>query len=166
MPTQRIVSRFDGRTLYECEAESLLEALHRAVKGGANLSRADLSGLNLFGAYLSRANLSRVNLSGADLSGVNLSRVNLSRANLSGANLSGATIDWTSYDVVAELLRRAAGDSVDRRMLAGLVLVSRDWCWKKFLAIEHPERGWALGALRGYVREGDNAPDALKEEVA
>jgi len=51
---QKIVSRFDGHTLYECEAETLLLALQQAVKdranlAGANLDRANLAGANLAG---------------------------------------------------------------------------------------------------------------------
>jgi hypothetical protein len=48
----QIKSRFGDRVLYECEAESMLSALQKAVMAGANLSRA-----NLYGADLSRANL-------------------------------------------------------------------------------------------------------------
>ena len=86
------------------------------------------------------------------------------RANLFGADLSGAAINWNSHDLIAELLRQAAGESWQRRALAGLILVSRDWCWKEFLALEHPEQEWALDVLRGYVREGDGAPDFLQEK--
>ena len=74
MPIQKIISRFDGRTLYECEADSLLAALQQAVKAGANLYRANLSGADLY----------RANLSGANLYGADLYRANLSRANLYG----------------------------------------------------------------------------------
>lgn len=49
---QKITSRFGGITLYECEADSLLEALQKAVK-----ARANLTGANLTRAYLTRANL-------------------------------------------------------------------------------------------------------------
>ena len=74
---QIIRSRFDGRVLYECEADSLLLALQEAVKSGS---------------YLSGADLSRSDLSGADLSGAELSGSDLSRSNLSGADLSGKPI--------------------------------------------------------------------------
>jgi uncharacterized protein YjbI with pentapeptide repeats len=87
---QVIKSRFDGRTLYECEADSLLLALQQAAKLGANLSGAYLSGAYLSGADLLGADLSGADLSGANLSGAYLSHADLSGANLSGANLSGA----------------------------------------------------------------------------
>lgn len=53
----KIKSRFDNRTLYECEADSLLEALQQAVKSGVNLRGANLRGADLSGADLSGANL-------------------------------------------------------------------------------------------------------------
>ena len=83
----KIVSRFDGRTLYESDADSMLKVLQEAVKAGADISRADLSRANLYGADLYGANLS-----GADISGADLSRANLSNANISGADLYGADL--------------------------------------------------------------------------
>jgi len=133
-----------------------------------DLSGADLSGANLSGAYLSGANLSGANLGGANLRGANLSGANLSEANLSEAylreaNLREAALNWQSHNLLAEVLRRAADDDVPRRMLAGLILISHDWCWGKFLALNiDPElREWGLSVMRGYVQPGDNAPLAL-----
>ena len=73
----QITRRWDGAVICEVEAESVKEAVVKAVSTGANLS----------GANLSRVVLSRANLSRAVLCGANLSRAVLSRANLSGANL-------------------------------------------------------------------------------
>ena len=64
MPIQKIISRFDGRTLYECEADSLMTAMQKAVKAGVNLAQACLAR-----AYLARANLAGANLAGANLAG-------------------------------------------------------------------------------------------------
>jgi hypothetical protein len=47
-------------------------------------------------------------------------------------------------------------------MVAGLILVSRDWCWSTFLQIDHVERDWALSTLAKYVQEGDGAPQVLQ----
>ena len=131
---------------------------------GLDLSGADLRGANLRWANLSGAYLRWANLSEANLSGANLSGADLSGADLSGADLSGATINWQSHDLIAVILRRAAADDVQRRMLAGLILISRDWCWEKFLALEiDPDvRQWALTELRQWVKAGDGAPEALK----
>jgi len=72
MMLQKITSRFGGITLYECEADSLLEALQKAVKARANLDGADLTRANLTGANLTRANLDGADLYGANLYGANL----------------------------------------------------------------------------------------------
>ena len=115
--------------------------------------RIDLRDANLSGAYLREAYLRWADLSGADLSG----------ADLREAGLSGAKFNWQSHDLLAEALRRAAGHDVQRRMLAGLLLISRDWCWDVFLAapIDPALREWGLSVLRGYVQPGDDAPEAL-----
>ena len=96
--------------------------------------------------------------------GANLTGADLSGAFLRGADLSGAEVSWQSHDMIAEILRRAAGANPARRMLAGLVLISRDWCWDEFLAldIDSELRRWALDELRQWVRPGDNAPEILK----
>ena len=158
MNTQKIVSRFDGRIIYECEAETLLLALQQAVRSGANLS-----GANLYCVDLSGANLSGANLSGANLSGANLYCVDLSGANLYGVDLSGAKINWNSHALIGELLRRDAGEDANRRCLAGGITISTDWCWKKMLSIDHPEKEWAIRTLIPWIKEGDNAPSILRE---
>ena len=133
MNTQKIVSRFDGRIIYECEAETLLLALQQAVRSGANLS------------------------------GANLYCVDLSGANLYGVDLSGAKINWNSHALIGELLRRDAGEDANRRCLAGGITISTDWCWKKMLSIDHPEKEWAIRTLIPWIKEGDNAPSILRE---
>ena len=122
----KITCRFDGRTLYECEADTMLAALQQAVKSGAYLC----------GAYLC------------------------------GANLRGAKINWQSHDIIAEILLRAAGHDVQKRMVAGLILVSPDWCWDKFLSIESELRDWSITTLQEYVQDGDNAPEILRTKKA
>jgi uncharacterized protein YjbI with pentapeptide repeats len=95
--------------------------------------------------------------------GTDLRGADLGGANLDGANLDGATINWNSHDLIAELLRRAAGDDVEKRKVAGLILVSRDWCWGDFLLLrKEPLFFWALDVLSAAVRDGDNAPDILR----
>ena len=132
--------------------------------GGAFLSGADLTGADLTGADLSGADLGGAFLHGAFLSGADLGGAFLSGAFLHGADLTGAVVSWQSHDMIAEILRRAAADNPARRMLAGLILISRDWCWDEFLAldIDSELRRWALDELRQWVRPGDNAPEILK----
>ena len=156
--------------------------LSRADLSGADLSWANLSGADLSGVSLSMANLSGVNLSGADLSwadlsGANLSRANLSRANLSGvslsmanlsgvnlsrADLSGARVAWRSHDMIAEILRRAAGDDIAKLKVAGFILIMQDKCWREFIAIRDPLTGWARSVLEGWIQEGDDLPDIAR----
>jgi hypothetical protein len=94
----KILSRFDGRVLFELECGSVKLCVEAAVKSGAsldgaNLTRANLDGANLYGASLDGANLTRANLDGANLDGANLTRASLDGANLYGASLTRASLD-------------------------------------------------------------------------
>lgn len=112
---------------------------------GANLASANLTGANLAGANLARADLTRAYLTDANLTGATLTRAYLTRANLAGANLPTA-----SHDVISEILHRAAGEDISCMMLAGLVLLKRDWCWERFaevLASRDALRIWAIQSL-------------------
>ena len=144
---------------------------------GADLRGADLSGAYLSVAYLSGAYLRGANLSGADLRGANLSHAdlrdanlshadlrdaNLSHADLRDANLSGARLNWQSHTLLGHILRVSAGPDIEKRKIAGFVLVSTDLCWKDSLAIKDPLKNWALETLAAYVKDGDNAPAVLK----
>ena len=164
------------------EAIAKVEDLHgkwrRSDEGGvradladANLAGANLTGANLTRAYLTRANLAYANLAyanltGADLTGANLAYANLAYAYLNGAILTGAKMNWQSHDLIAELLRRKAGDDPARRSLVGLILVSKDWCWNQFLALQHHEREWALGVLREYAASDADAPEVIRTKEA
>jgi len=90
---------------------------------------------------------------------------NLRGADLYGADLRGAKINWQSHAVIAEILRQAAGEDYEKRMAAGLILVSPDWCWDRFLKIELPQKEWALETLTSYVTDGDEAPSVLLARV-
>jgi len=132
----QIKHKFTESVLFEGESSSLKEAIEKAVKGGANLVRANLVGANLVGANLVRANLVRANLVRANLVranlvranlvGANLVRANLVGANLDGANLVGANLDGAnlvranldgakeyseSHDIFLELVRREKSES-------------------------------------------------------
>ena len=158
---------------YLCGADLIGADLIGAYLRVANLRGADLSGANLRGADLSGAYLRDANLCGADLHDTdlrdaNLCYVDLVGAKLGGAYLCGAKINWNSHELIAEILKRAAGDGIQKRMIAGLILVSRDWCWKKFLALNgdlKPLREWALDELAKWVTNGDNAPEVLRDRA-
>jgi uncharacterized protein YjbI with pentapeptide repeats len=156
-----IKSRFDGRTLYECEAESLLQALQEAVSRSADLRDADLRDADLRGAYLRGADLRDADLSGADLRDADLRDAYLRGADLRGADLRGAKINWNSHSLLTEILLRAAGEDIAKRMVAGLILVSRDWYWDEVLDIKHELMPWAIATLAEHVQDGDDAPAVL-----
>src|SRR5579859_5401181 len=84
--------RWDDRTLYTGEGETLSVVLVKAVAEKANLYGADLRGANLYGANLGGANLGGANLYGANLGGADLRGADLRGANLYGANLGGANL--------------------------------------------------------------------------
>jgi hypothetical protein len=109
--------------------------LRGAYLDGANLRGANLRGAYLRGAYLDGANLDGANLRGADLRGAYLRGAYLRGANLDGANLEVKIPPMASHAFWSELLLRAAGDDIHRRMVAGLVAVSTDWCWPRMLEL-------------------------------
>ena len=151
------IKKITGELLREMDCESLsCVNFSGANLSDANLYRADLSGANLYRANLSGANLYRANLSGA-----NLYRANLCRADLCRADLFGAIINWNSHDLISAILLKHASRDVEKRMIAGFILVSRNMCWKDFMIIEHKEKQWAIDTLKTYIVGGDRHPHFL-----
>ena len=108
-----IIHRWSQRVLWQGEAESVKDALVKALETGANLSGADLSGAVLRNADLSGADLSDADLRNADLRNADLRGADLSGADLSGAVLTtGETFSDYLSDVVPSLLT-AGGKSLD-----------------------------------------------------
>lgn len=168
MTTIEIKHRDTGSVLYSGEHESLREAMEAAVLAGAYLDRANLAGANLDRAYLAGAYLDRASLAGAYLDRAYLDRAylagaNLAGARLAGARLAGATLSWSSHALLSEILWCAA-DTEPRQMLAAYVGRRTDWCWDDWRTWDHPERDWAIGVLREWVRDGDDAPGWLRGE--
>ena len=110
MTKQEIRNCYTGVVIFACEADTLKEALEKAVKDGVHLSYADLSGKDLSNvdlsnadlifANLSNANLTGANLTGADLRGAKLPGTNLSNVNLSSADLTGVNFSNANFDNV------------------------------------------------------------------
>jgi hypothetical protein len=146
--------------------------LTRADLTEADLTRADLRwanlrGANLRGANLRWADLTRANLTEADLTEADLTEADLRWANLRGANLRGAEINWQSHDLVFEILLNEAGDDIEKRVLAGVIISNRQLCWEEFMKLREPivtkdQRKWVLYTLAKYVTDGDDAPKVLK----
>ena len=161
-----------GDVIARREAESLAKAVEMEK---ARLSNADLSGANLSGANLFGADLSRANLSVAYLFCANLSRANLFGADLFCANLYGITMSWTSHDLIVAKLRDWARGNTLREMALGWILLRRDGCWGdsqalNFVTCELPEpfssiREEILDELAKFVKDGDGAPDVLRERA-
>lgn len=133
------------------EANSLVEAIERAVKERAdltyadlrnaelidvNLAKADLSNADLSHANLSHANLDDVDLRGTSFSDSNLSDAIVRRSDLTGANLSGTDLRW------ANLFRSNLSDiDLSYTNLVGTVLAEvkvhgkQLWSKRPFLSI-------------------------------
>ena len=101
------------------------------------------------------------NFSGADISGLRFTR-----ADLRYCVFTGARIPWASRDVIAAILFQSAGDDADKRAFAGLVLISRDWCWDSFDACVRDGvlRDWIVDTLAPYTEGDIHTPVALKRE--
>jgi hypothetical protein len=180
--TIEIRSRWTNKVLYATEAASMREAVEKAITEGAMLDGARLDGAKLEGARLEGACFVGASFVGARLDGARLDgasfvkarlegasfvRASFVGARLEGARFVGARMNWTSHDLVAELLRRAANMDIEKRSFAGLVLISRDWCWKHFAGL--PLFGWAVGVLAPNVQRGDDVPkiflDAINDQA-
>lgn len=151
---------------------------------GANLTGANLTGARLAGAWLNCADLRNARLAGACLEGANLRGARLEGARLEGADLEdaclegadleganlyrarleGTRLNWTSHDLIAEILRQAAGKDSEKRSMAGLVLVSRDWCWKDFARnVNSKMKRWCAEVLTPFVDK--ETPEDIKQLV-
>lgn len=162
--------RADIRNAYLAGADLKGADLKGAELKGADLTGADLENADLESADLEKANLTGANLRGANLEEANLRGANLKRANLTGAFLTGAnlkniTVNWSSHDLLAEILWRAAGGNIIREMLAAFVGRKTEWCWDRRITFDHPEKQWAIDELGKWVKDGDNAPELLKGEI-
>ena len=77
---------------YDCEENTILKTLIKAVEGKKDLTGADLTGANLRGADLGGAYLGGAYLTGANLTGAYLTGAYLRGADLTGAYLRGADL--------------------------------------------------------------------------
>lgn len=136
---------------------ALVLAEHKKWFNGEDGARADLRG-----ADLRCVDLRDADLRGADLRGADFRRADLRGANFRQARLEGARLNWSSHNLLSEILRRAAGDDIEKRKVAGLIAISTDLCWGDFLALKDPLTGWALDTLRPWADE--NAPEVLKSK--
>ncbi len=114
--TIQIKNRYTEEIIFECEAESIKEAVEIAIMKKANLRKADLRKADLRKANLRKADLREANLRKADLREADLRKANLreadlwkanlSEANLSEANLSEADLNCIFYNTKVNLSQR------------------------------------------------------------
>jgi len=171
----KISSRwYQDTILWEGEADSLGDAVLRALRAGAvlrgaNLSDAVLSGADLSGADLSGADLRGADLSGADLSGADLRGADLRVANLRGAvlsvaNLRGAVLSdavLSGADLRVANLRDAVipiVENLHQRILADVEQRPESFnmrTWHNECGTSHCRAGWAihLAGAAGYALE-------------
>ncbi len=124
----------------------------------AYFNGANLNGANLFNTYFRGADLRDVNLHGANLNGADFHGTDLR-----GVNLVDARLNWQSHDLIAEILRQASGDDVEKLKIAGLVLILRDWCYRDFLRLDDSLKDWVLDTLSKCVKDDDGAPRKIRD---
>ena len=125
----------------------------------------DLRGADLRGADLRGAGLRGADLRGADLRYADLRCADLHCADLRCADLRGADLNWTQHELVAEILRNAAGDETQKLSLAGLVLICKNKCWDDFMQIEQVMalKDWWLEVFKPFFyAHPENVPKQLQ----
>lgn len=148
----QIKKNFSLKVLFETEAESMKEALEKAVKQrvdlrDANLRGAYLVGAYLGGAYLRGADLRGANLRGAYLEGADLRGADLRVAYLRGSDLGGA--DLGGAYLVGTNLRDANWDDTKKDMLEKLALMPDE--------VPYLYKAIHDGKINGSVYEGECA---------
>ena len=126
----KILNRWTNEVLWEGEAESLRDAVEKAVDTDANLTGAKLTGADLAGAKLTGADLT-----GAKLTGADITRADITRADLTGARLTDLGFE---IPVVADLDRKVAaavGDGGEHLDMGH---------WHHACGTTHCRAGWAI----------------------
>ena len=89
----KILDRFTGKILFECECENLKTCVEIAVKKKINLDYASLDYASLNYTSFDSASLNYVSFDGASLN-----YAFFDRASLDGASLDGTFLDCASFD--------------------------------------------------------------------
>ena len=154
MKSPVIIKSLNGRIIYSCSKNNILEAIEEAITLGtslkhANLSNqrlnginlsgidcsgADFSGSTLYGADLRRAHLPDTNFHGADLYGADLRNADISDSDLQHAKLYRAKLNHAS--LLGANLRYAKLDKADLSFASGLSklmgVAPGNYYWKRF----------------------------------
>lgn len=123
--------------------------LYRSVLAGASLLRASLDY-----AVLDLANLDGADLQSADLHG----------ARLNGAILTDVRMNWSSRELVAEILRQAAAEA-EHYAVVGWLMVADAWDWDAFDMLSERQAQWVFRVLAAYAKPGDTLPSQLQQAL-
>jgi uncharacterized protein YjbI with pentapeptide repeats len=136
-------ANLDRCNAYRLQASKASFIRTRAVMmdaSSSNFSEADLMDSLFTGTDFGFSDFRQANFTGCCLV----------RACITEVKLDGATIEWTSHDLIAEILRQEAGDDIEKQKIAGFILINRGKCWRDFLQIDDPLKSWALEVLSKY----------------
>jgi len=97
-----------------------------------------------------------------------LGTANLYGADLSFADLRDVTMDWNSHELIGERIRQAATQIWQKQVAAFVLAGAREdgWCWDFYR--ENMPKDWleyALNTMAPWVKDGDGAPEILRERV-
>ena len=103
------------------------------------------------------------NFEGCDFTGADFQDVELFGSKLFGSTLDNIDVGWSSHQLIAEILRQAAGDDVGKLGLAGIVYQHHHKCWDSFISMKHPDTVWALRLLAKRIKDDSTPPNLLLE---
>jgi hypothetical protein len=135
----------------------------RAELSAADLREAAFNGVDLEGAVLRAANLAgasivQSNCTDAAFDSAILEHLNTVGSTFRDASFVGASRFFQSREIVAEILRRNAGDDVERLRSIGAILLDRSRCyaqWRAAVDALGPEQlRFALRVFAAYPESG------------
>jgi uncharacterized protein YjbI with pentapeptide repeats len=106
----------------------------------------DFTNANIRDCCFRKADLERSNFSGAKLQACNTAG-----AYVYNTVLEGTMLPETSHEFMAEVLRQAAGDDIEKVKVAAYIAFNENKCWSDFLAINDPLKDWAVSVVKKYV---------------
>jgi hypothetical protein len=120
-------------------------------------------------AWESADKILHIDLRGANLSYADLHGANLSYANLYDAILTDCKMNWGNHWLIGQRLFYAIDDNDVRKfcLAGGISITGGNYCWQWWLNNypDSPEKAWALRTMASWVRDGDDAPDVLRQYV-
>jgi uncharacterized protein YjbI with pentapeptide repeats len=134
---------FSGAELYHCNFRSV-KLYYTSFQGSRCIRN------NFTNAELRYCNLDRADIRKSDFTNTTFHNCTTYCANIKGAKLQNTSLPWNSHEFIAEALRQAADNDVEKLKIAGYIAINTDKCWSDFLAIDDPLKEWAISVLRSY----------------